>query len=524
MIAMSNDAPTAQPVRPEEDFSLLDLLVFLYRNRMWALAGSAVFAILAYFWFETGEILYEATSTCLVVENNSKQQTLNTQLCQRLAESAKIANQVSDKLKEKNLLNSKKPVIAGTIRAKIQDGRALTLTAAADTPVLAAAIANEAALALAETSRLLKTEMIDSAQSGYARELPNLQKQLQTAESRRSEVAAEYSKKMQTLYQNWRTESSKADEAALATAAILQKETMELLQAYQADTFQKVHALEESLKIEYLRTQVAALNGRTSAARMPREGYNATYAAGHPTTLAPKAASSTTPAPSTWPKTKTSQNKASSGQDAEAKAKPTVAVIDDSELQNVTGDYIASLATDLNTLKPEAAFEPVPLDNLARNDLAKAVSDLSQAETALRKLQSERELGFIKLRQERAAKLERLKQDTQLRQRDLLFARDQELAGLRFAQESADELSLAELTTRREFLNEMAKVNNAATIAKAENGSSDVQIIDVAVPPLLPQQKQSFKFALAGLVLGAFLGYSIAGVREISKISKKRSA
>lgn len=518
MIAMSNDAPNATSA----ELSPIDLLIFLFRNKLWAIGAGVGLAIVAFMWFETGESLYEATSTCIVADTNPKQM-LNSQLCQRLVESTKMANRVGDKLKEKKLLDPKK---TPTIRGKIQDARTIIVSGMAETPDLAAAIANEAAIALTETSQSLKTELIDGAQSGYSRELPNLQKQLQTAETNRTNTAADYAKKMQLVYQNWRVENVKTDESALGTASILQKETIELLQAYQSDTFQKIHSLEQALKIDFLRTQVAALSGKASAMKdIPREGYNAAFAAGHAAEFNLTDNSRGSQVLTIWPKSKTGIMKSRKSQGiAEPVQKTNVAVLADTDLQNTTGEYLASLSTDLNALKPEVAFEPVPLENLSRSELAKAVSDLFQAESALRKLQSERELGFIKLRQERAVKLERLKQETQARQRDLLFARDQELAGLRFAQESADELGLAEVTAQREFLNEMAKASNTATIARAENSSSDVQIIDVAMPPSSTMQKPSIKYAAVALVLGAMLGYGLAGLRELSKLSQKRAA
>ena len=517
---MSSEAPPSQPRPIDEDFNLVDLLVFLFRNWKWAAAAALVLGIIAYLSFESGEIQYEASATCLVSDNPKL--SFNPAIAQRVAESGSLANRVREKLKSKGIVDAKKALPG--IHAKIQDGRALIVSVAAETPELAASVANEAVQALTEISQSLKTEMIDSAQNRYSRELPSLQKQLQDAETHRGEMAAEFAKKMQTVYQTWRVESSKVDEGALTTASILQKETMDLLQAYQADTFQKMRSLEESLKIEFLRTQVAAQNGKTSVLRMPREGYNAIFAAGSFPAGRPRETAHVSTAQSTWPKSKSGSTKPGEGHTTIPEEKPAVATVDESELQNQTGEFLASLSGDLNALKPEVAFELVPLDNLTRTDLAKAVSELAQAESVLRKLQSERELGFIKLRQERGSKLERLKQETESKQRDLLFGRDQELAGLRFAQENADELALADLVAKRDFLNDLAKANNTATITKAENGGSDVQIIDVAMPPLRPQQKTSVKYALAAMALGVVLGYFVAAIREISIISRKRSA
>jgi len=516
---MASELPPEQRgISPNDELGLLDILVFIYRNRLWVVSLALVFGIGSYIWFEAGKAQYEATATCLVVENNPKQ-VISLSLCERMVGSVKIAQKVTDKLVQKKLLDPAKPLGAGFAHAKIQDGRALTISTNAETPELAAMLANETAAALTEVAQSLKTEMIDDLTTTYGKEIPAIQKDVQVAETRRNEIAAKHSRNMQDVYQKWRTESNKADEVAKISALALQRESLELLQAYQADTFAKVRALEEMLKLDYLRAQMSLLSARgTSQRGASRESLNAIALAEQPSVLHTREAAATSSGPSTWPKPKTEQ--ISKTAPVELKPEPIVQ-ISTNELQTNTGDFLNTLASELGAVKPEAVYEPSAGESVNRAEVAKAVAELAHAEAAVRKLQADRDIGFLRLRQERAAKMEAIKSDLESRQRDLLFSRDQELTGLRFAQDSADEQALADLNAKRALCADMEKANNAAILSKAENGANEIQIIDLAIPPVAPTSRNSFKFALMAAALGALLGFGIAATREVARISKK---
>ena len=68
---------------------------------------------------------------------------------------------------------------------------------------------------------------------------------------------------------------------------------------------------------------------------------------------------------------------------------------------------------------------------------------------------------------------------------------------------------------QKEHYDKLARNNEEASLAKAEQDTLDVRLSSPAVPPVLPEPRPTILIVIAAVMGGGLLGFLLALVREV---------
>ncbi len=487
MTQKPNEAPRAQ-AHDEDVLTLADIIRFSRRHVLLILGTTLAvpFVALLILTFVV-PAKYEASVTLVVMPQTFASELKPLELpvdgYLTLLESGSVIATTVRHLREQEILDGTEALRLGSeleTRTSTAPGSeeppAPTIEAVArgKTAKQAAAIANTWTQVFIEQTHLLLTSSVSPTIELIEQEYRKARDQLESLEQKHLETANQYYKRIDQLELTW--------DRRLAE---LKNETEDLIVAYHSETRRAAADLVDS---KYLNPTVT--DGSSSAAEEPiREELEKKLLQ----VLALRTQLAQTPRFLILEK--------SLSDDAlwQALARPQAKGYDPGrfvELSLVTEEAnplfdeltlrLSQIEIDLDALSPEERRQ-------AQRFMMELEQHQAERSAGLSKLVAERTLGLQDLKRQRKQKLEALQ-----RERDIHL----------------EQLEL-DIMIRKEHYDKLARNNEEASLAKAEQDILDVRLSSPAVPPVLPEQRPTILIVIAAVMGGGLLGFLLALVREV---------
>lgn len=560
------DTPPADsgPKHPEEQTAFLaDVVSFLRRNFLLILIPPFCFAaVAAYFVLTSGGRSYEASAILVIVppklSTDPNPQSLTALGYQTILESDAIIAETARRLDAKGLLqpgsNSKILDLHSEIfQTNRWDSSAtapmIKAIASGSSAAEAAAIVNtwtevfvDRVHEIMAGNTSATVQFIDTQFPRSRSDLAQLEDQRTTAagalQRQENEVAGRWDVQLAAFSRDTDTLLLTAEKESLDLVAAYNQGTRQAAETYQNGTQRLLGEFKVDRKLDIRRAELAANQAALKDFQAELAGLDSELENKTTQLLSTRDQIAATPRYNSVRKTVTDdvlwqsiarENSPESGlKDFQNKSLVAEAI---NPVWEALNSRLADLEIRVNTLKSRRE------QLLSRiTETEKLVTGLGAASTLIERelaeLERSRGNGLAGINEERAVGLTKLQDERKLTVANLKRDRDTQFAALtrtskeeidsaaRLRQMQLDRLG-RELTQQRDFIEQLGKTFNAASLAKIVQNTEDVRIGTPAVPPDRPLPRGGTRTTLFAFILGGCVGLGLAALREIFRLSRE---